>query len=550
MDGWQRFFLFSILWLIFAPVYPSSGSSKVAAAANNEPAGRRKLAAGNPGSISIDCGVVEDYFDENTGLLYKSDRDFISSGENHDAESGSTSLEAFVERQCKNLRSFPTGKKNCYTLRPEQGKNHNYFIRALFCYKNYDSKNQPPEFDMYIGVNKWITVKGLYPNGWDTYAIFHFSSTDIIHVCLVDTNFGVPFISALELHHVNDSIYRSKFGSLNVARRFQLSYPTGMNFRYKDDVFHRIWRTLRLTNSIWVNATPEIQPQEINDSYKLPIEVLRTTAQPKNDLDSLAYNNSFSCVQSCNFYVYFHFAEIVEIPRDQRRVFTVTLNDVTSEPISLEYLKPQTIILNTQEDIYFTIDQTSNSGLPPILNAFEIFEVVELPLSPTDQADVDAIMAIMQSYNINGDDLQGDPCVPKGLSWNGLNCIYDNNPPRIILLDLSSRKLTGEIAPSLSALKAIHSLDLSYNKLTGILPNFLSELLNLTFLDLSYNELTGPVPEFLAQLPNLNTLNLSGNKLTGSILQSLIEKFNNGTLQLRFERLLLSIILFSTFSSY
>ncbi|KAJ9130356.1 hypothetical protein P3X46_034685 [Hevea brasiliensis] len=438
MDGWQRFFLFSVLWLIFAPVYPSSGSSKVAAAANNEPAGRRKLAAGNPGSISIDCGVNEDYFDENIGLLWKSDRDFISSGENHDAEPGFTSLEALLERQL------------------------------------------------------------------------------------------------LELHHVNDSIYRSKFGSLSVARSFQLSNPTGWIFRYKDDVFHRIWNTLRLPNSIWVNATPEIQPQEINDSYKLPIEVLRTAAQPKNDLDSLAYNISFSCVQSCNFYVYFHFAEIVEIPHDQRRVFTVTLNDVTSEPISLEYLKPQTIILNTQEDIYFTIDQTSNSGLPPILNAFEILEVVELPLSPTDQADVDAIMAIMQSYNINGDDLQGDPCVPKGLSWNGLNCSYDNNPPRIILLDLSSRKLTGEIAPSLSALKAIHSLDLSYNKLTGILPNFLSELLNLTFLDLSYNELTGPVPEFLAQLPNLNTLNLSGNKLTGSIPQSLIEKFNNGTLQLSF----------------
>ncbi|KAJ9129794.1 hypothetical protein P3X46_035242 [Hevea brasiliensis] len=538
MDGWQIFVLFSILWLIFNPIYASSGSSKVAVAANNEPAGRRKLATGNPGSISIDCGVNDDYVDDNVGLLYKSDRDFISTGENHDAELGSTQFESFTERLCKNLRSFPTGRKNCYTLRPKQGKNHNYFIKTLFCYGNYDGKNQPPKFDLYIGVNYWITVEGLAGLLWRTYDLFHFSSTDIIHLCLVNTNVGVPFISALELHPVNDSIYRSEFGSLNVVGRCQLSYPTGLNFRYKDDVFQRTWGTCGLANTTWVNATSDTQLREIDDSYKLPIEVLKTAAQAQNDIGSLTYNESFGCSPSCNFYVYFHIAEIVEIPQDQRREFTITLNDLNYGPISLEYLKPQTIPLKSpnEGEINFTINPTSNSDLPPILNAFEILSVVKLPRSPTDQVDVDAIMAVMQSYNINGDELQGDPCVPRDLLWNGLNCSYDNNLPRIISLDLSSRRLTGEIASPLSALKAIQYLDLSYNELTGILPNFFSELLNLTLLDLSYNELTGPVPEFLAQLPNLKTLNLIGNKFTGSIPQSLIAKSNNGTLQLSFDK--------------
>ncbi|KAF2294536.1 hypothetical protein GH714_012349 [Hevea brasiliensis] len=453
------------------------GSHKVTAAANNEPAGGRKLATGNPGSISIDCGVNDDYVDDNVGLLYKSDRDFISTGENHDAELGSTQFESFTERLCKNLRSFPTGRKNCYTLRPKQGKNHNYFIRTLFYYGNYDGKNQPPKFDLYIGVNYWKTVEGLASFLWRTHELFHFSSTDTIHLCLVNINVGVPFISALELHPVNDSIYRSEFGSLHVARSYQLSYPTDLNFRYKDDVFQRIWTTYGLANTTW-------------------------------------------------------------IPQDQRREFTITLNDLNYGPISLEYLKPQTIPLKSpnEGEINFTINPTSNSDLPPILNAFEILSVVKLPRSPTDQVDVDAIMAVMQSYNINGDELQGDPCVPRDLLWNGLNCSYDNNLPRIISLDLSSRRLTGEIASPLSALKAIQYLDLSYNELTGILPNFFSELLNLTLLDLSYNELTGPVPEFLAQLPNLKTLNLIGNKFTGSIPQSLIAKSNNGTLQLSFDK--------------
>ncbi|KAF2323495.1 hypothetical protein GH714_035729 [Hevea brasiliensis] len=342
--------------------------------------------------------------------------------------------------------------------------------------------NQPPEFDMYIGVNKWASVYGLLATSWNIYEIFHFSSTDIIQVCLVNKNHGVPFISALELHPVNDSIYRSEYGSLMTCVQYQLSYPTGENVRYKDDVFNRMWTTYRFANSIWVNAS-DIQVQEFDNSYKLPIEVLRTAAQPKKDSYSLRYN--YSCSQ-CNLYVYFHFAEIVKIPQGQRREFTITLNDHNHGPFSPEYLKPQTIPLKspTQGDIYFAMNPTSNSDLPPILNAFEILNVLELPLSPTDQADVDAIMTVLQSYNINGDELQGDPCVPKVLSWNVLNCSYDNNPPRIISLDLSSRTLIGEITPLLSAFKAIQSL------------------------------------------------NLIGNKFTGSIPQSLIEKSNNGTLRL------------------
>ncbi|XP_057998358.1 putative leucine-rich repeat receptor-like serine/threonine-protein kinase At2g19230 [Hevea brasiliensis] len=482
----------------------------------------------------------EDYVDENMGLLFKSDRDFISTGENHDTGIF-ISPKAFTDRLCKNLRSFPTEKKNCYILRPEQGKNHNYLIRALYCYGNYDGNNQPPTFDVHIGVNLWMTVNDLNLNGWIFREIFHFSSTGIIHVCLINKGLGVPFISALELYSVNDSIYRSEFGSLLATRRFQLGYPTDTLFRYKDDVFHRVWRTYGFATWTLVNATSDTQLQEINSSYKLPIEVLRTAAQAQNDIGSLTYNKRFYCSPSCNFHVYFHFAEIVEFPQDQRREFTITLNDHNYGPFSLEYFKPRTIPLKltTKGDINFTINSTSNSHLPPILNAFEILYIIKLPRSPTDQADVDAIMAVMRSYNINEDEWQGDPCVPREFSWNGLNCsscYYDKNPPRIISLDLSSRKLTGEIAPSLSALKAIQSLDLSYNKLTGILPNFFSELLNLTLLDLSYNELTGPVPEFLAQLPNLNTLNLTGNKFTGSIPQSLIKKSNNGTLQLSFDK--------------
>lgn len=136
-------------------------------------------------------------------------------------------------------------------------------------------------------------------------------------------------------------------------------------------------------------------PHQICKYIKLMIPIshqlkfLELQPSHKKGLHSLRYNISFICSPSCDFYVYFHFAEIVKIPQDQRREFTITLNGLNYGPVSLEYLKPQTIPLKspTQGDINFTINPTSNSDLPPILSAFEILSVLKLPLSPTDQSD-------------------------------------------------------------------------------------------------------------------------------------------------------------------
>ena len=114
------------------------------------------------------------------------------------------------------LRTFPEGERNCYTLKPSQGKNQNYYVRAFFHYGNYDSKNQTQiKFDLYIGVNYWDTVKETIENKyWLTYEIIHYSVTDTIYVCLVNTGSGVPFINGLDLRFMNDSPYRTMNGFL------------------------------------------------------------------------------------------------------------------------------------------------------------------------------------------------------------------------------------------------------------------------------------------------------------------------------------------------
>ena len=57
------------------------------------------------------------------------------------------------------LRSFPQGNKNCYVLKPEAGNGSLNLIRATFLYGNYDGENKLPEFDLYLSVNFWSTVR-------------------------------------------------------------------------------------------------------------------------------------------------------------------------------------------------------------------------------------------------------------------------------------------------------------------------------------------------------------------------------------------------------
>ncbi|XP_065633076.1 putative leucine-rich repeat receptor-like protein kinase At2g19210 isoform X2 [Quercus suber] len=480
------------------------------AGGSNEHAGR-KLVDHASGFISIDCGVATDYVDENTGIFYQSDTNFIDTGTNNDVSPEYYYSDPVYAQQAYTLRSFPQGTKNCYTLKPEQGKNCNYLIRAFFRYGNYDKKNQTPTFDVYVGVNHWLTVELdgashlMYPD------FIYVPSSDTILVCLINTGSGILFISALELRPLSKSMYPIDSGAQFSSWRYDLGTLSDGEFvRYKEDVYDRLWYiygTLNY-NSVRINTSSDIDVQDSNDGYKLPAQVLRTAVQASG-----AYNNTLSYpfpgISHRRWYVCFHFAEIAELTQGKKREFIISVNrgDYTSKPITLEYLTPLSICPNRtfESPFHFSIDATMESDLPPILNAFELYSVAPLLSKPTDHGDVTAIMEIKQTSRISREDWQGDPCSPNKYSWSGLTCSSDYTP-RIISLNLSSSQLTGEIPISLSNLTA------------------------LLYLDLSYNQLTGNIPQFLAQLPNLKTLNLSRNKFDGSIPEALIQKSRDGSL--------------------
>lgn len=389
MDGGQILLSYIKVWVILLLLSATFQNSKLAAK-NTAQDKKRKLAEENSALISIDCGAEEDYQDnEDTGISYKTDKDFISTGKNKVVAPEYSLTTRYYGKMVNSLRIFPEGKMNCYTLKPSQGKNQNYYVRAFFHYGNYDSKNRSQiKFDLYFGVNYWDTVNETIKNKyWLTYEIIHYSVTDTIYVCLVNTGSGVPFINGLDLLFLKDSPYGSMNRSLIPRVQADLGghQPPTTN-RYPDDVYARIWYlNVNLTDSVSnISTEANIDIQGSDNPCRLPVEVLRTAVQPRNGLNSLSYNYTIWHLENVTpeFLVFFHFAEIELIAPGERREFTITLNDLEYGPFTLEYLKPLTIRSNlsrAQEGLVrFSINATLRSDLPPILNAFEIFELRSL----------------------------------------------------------------------------------------------------------------------------------------------------------------------------
>ncbi|XP_056176396.1 probable LRR receptor-like serine/threonine-protein kinase At1g05700 isoform X2 [Syzygium oleosum] len=462
----------------------------------------------NPGFINIDCGATNEYTDIDTGIIYKTDEGFIDSGKNVQLST------TFSDELLKNLRSFPNGTRNCYSLKPDQGKNNTYAIRATFWYGNYDGKNQAPSFDLYVDVNYWTTVNYSY-NSWEE--IMYVSQADDIQVCLVNTGKGVPFISALELRAFDDDgIYRLRSGFLLLDQRYDIDQSSNSTIRYPDDIYDRIWTTINIDDWFFLKTASPINLSDNNEAlkYKVPWTVLQTAQRSMNASSPLNFRWPHWYHRQ-KWIVYFHFAEIERLASGLQREFTISVNDYQfTKTVSLEYLKPVVVVstpVNTSL-VTFSIESTNESGKPPILNAVEVYAVIELPNVPTAQDDVKAINDIKATYHIKRESWQGDPCVPRNYTWDGLNCSY-GNPPRIISLKLSSSNLMGEIVSSLSHLSRLEYLDLSDNQLTGAIPETLAELPNLKFLNLSGNNLIKSVPEALKKRVVDNTLNMS---LTGN----------------------------------
>ncbi|KAL5156663.1 LRR receptor-like serine/threonine-protein kinase IOS1 [Glycine soja] len=465
------------------------------------------------GFISIACGAPAgvNFTVPNTGLNYTSDANFINTGVSRTIV---PELRDQFPRYVWNLRSFPEGKRNCYKINITRGSK--YLIGASFLYGNYDGLNMLPQFDLLLGANRWDTVKIKNASVGRYFEIIYVPSLDYVHICMVDTGLGTPFISAIELRSLRNDIYETRFGSLQTYIRRDLG--SNKDYRYDDDVYDRYWSyddadTWYDNVDKWKQLNFPIDADSlVQNHYQPPAVVMSTAVTPANVSAPLVISwMPYDPEES--FYVYMHFTEIQVLAKNQTRQFNITLNGkLWYENESPRYHSVFTIYTPSGISgklINFSFVMTETSTLPPIINAIEIYRVKEFPQPDTYQGDVDAITTIKSVYGVTRD-WQGDPCCPKDYLWEGLNCTYPViDSPRIITLNLSSSGLSGKIDPSILNLTMLEKLDLSNNSLNGEVPDFLSQLQHLKILNLENNNLSGSIPSTLVQKSKEGSLSLS-----------------------------------------
>uniref|UniRef100_A0A0E0DU21 Protein kinase domain-containing protein n=1 Tax=Oryza meridionalis TaxID=40149 RepID=A0A0E0DU21_9ORYZ len=474
------------------------------------------------GFISIDCGLEgkTGYLDDKTNLSYVPDDGFTDAGTNHNISV--EYMTPLISKRNYNLRSFPDGERNCYTIR-SLVPGLKYLIRGTFMYGNYDGLNRLPVFDLYIGDNFITVVNITRPDGAALEETIVVVPDDFVQVCLVNTGGGTPFISGLDLRPLKNTLYpqvtETQGLSLFGRRNFGPTSNTEI-IRYPDDPHDRVW--IPWINPIdWavVSTTMTVQNLE-NDIFEAPSPVMRTAITPRNASGNIefaweAYAQPKDPVPG--YVANLHFTEVQLLPSNTVREFYINLNGklLYNESYRPAYLYADAIY-NSKPFLRYplynmSINATSNSTLPPIINTIEVFSIMPTANVGTNSLDASAMMAIEAKYHVKKN-WMGDPCVPKTLAWDSLTCSYaTSGRPRITSLNLTSSGLRGDISSSFASLTAVQSLNLSNNNLTGSIPDALAQLPLLTVLDLTGNQLSGSIPSGLLKRIQDGSLDLSSS---------------------------------------
>ncbi|XP_037474430.1 putative leucine-rich repeat receptor-like serine/threonine-protein kinase At2g19230 [Triticum dicoccoides] len=475
----------------------------------------------NLGFISLDCGLPENaagYVDSTTKLRFTSDAGFINAGTNHNMSS--EYITPLMGKSWHNVRSFGggAGARSCYTLGPlVAGLKH--LVRAKFMYGNYDGLNKAPVFDLHVGVNYWTTVNISNANTPEIYEIIAVVPGDSAEVCLVNTGSGTPFISALDLRPLENGLYpmSNSTQGLVLLTRSNFGPTDGVILRYPDDPHDRFWiPQSKPTEWSEISTAKRVHNME-GSSFDVPSAVMQTAVTPINSSSPIQFTwdaEPSANVPDPGYICILHFSELQPLPVNALRQFYVTLNGQLwlGKGLTPQYLYTNAVFngipSHGSHQYNVSLNATTNSTVPPILNAIEIFSVLPTTGITTATHDVSAMAAIRGMYKVKKN-WMGDPCMPKNFAWKGLGCSYTvSSPPIVTGLNLSSSGLSGNLSSSFAGLKGLQYLDLSRNNLTGSIPDTLSQLSSLTLIDLTDNQLNGSIPPGLVKRTQDGSLTL------------------------------------------
>jgi len=162
-------------------------------------------------------------------------------------------------------------------------------------------------------------------------------------------------------------------------------------YRYKDDVYDRIWLPYESSND-WARLNTSLNNDDlVQDRYKPAAIVMSTAVTSLNASAPLQFHWDADN-ENDQYYSYLLFNEVEKLAENETRAFIITVNrDLLYGPLIPKYQKVTTVYCrkpSTRAKRYqISLSKTENSTLPPILNAFEIYKVKEFSRSETQQED-------------------------------------------------------------------------------------------------------------------------------------------------------------------
>lgn len=160
--------------------------------------------------------------------------------------------------------------------------------------------------------------------------------------------------------------------------------------RYPKDVHDRSWVPHFQPEWTLISTTTNVSN---NNHYDLPQDVLKVAATPTNLAAPLMINWTLSNPDD-QLYLYLHFSEIQILMANETREFDIIFNGETinTRVVSPKYLEIFTWLTTNPRQCKggicrMQLRKTQRSTLPPLLNAFEVYSVLELPQSQTNESE-------------------------------------------------------------------------------------------------------------------------------------------------------------------
>jgi Malectin-like domain len=167
--------------------------------------------------------------------------------------------------------------------------------------------------------------------------------------------------------------------------------------RYPDDPYDRIWSWYQYDATILtdINTNKNITQPDIQPTFEAPISVLQTALTPISSpvLTTIIYDVTHPRIDnSLTYDVVLYLAELQNLSLNQSRVFNISRDG----NVEISFVKPEYLVSSYTYDWYtpsksspimYSLIQVSNSTLPPILNAMEVYWEMHMELNQLTNAD-------------------------------------------------------------------------------------------------------------------------------------------------------------------